>query len=83
MGDKYEAANTYTDDEILALFRECLARISVSGQSYMMQLGAIGGTRMYTSADLEAVSKQIDWLERRISAASTLPRANYARMVRG
>lgn len=61
---KYEAEYTYTDSELLALYREAMARISVSGQSYEI------GDRVFTAADLPAVRQQIEWLESRVNSAS-------------
>jgi len=80
MSDKYVADNTYSDEELLALWRECYARISVSGQTYQMNIG--GGTRMFTSANLSEVWRQIELLERRINVAGSLPTVNYARFSR-
>lgn len=85
MSDKYVADNSYTDAELLLLYREALARISVSGQSYQASIG--GGTRMFTSADLNEVQGMISWLENRIdmvSAANGGAKAvNYAKFARG
>ena len=52
---KYVAGFEYTDAELLALWRECLARISVSGQEYQMDLPG-GGTQRYTAADIAEMS---------------------------
>lgn len=56
---------TGTDAELLVLFRACLARISVAGQSYQLN------GRIYTAANLTEVKNMIDWLESKISTAST------------
>lgn len=85
MPDKFVADHSYSDQELLALWRECYARISVTGQSYQMNMG--GGTRTYTDVNMQYVQGQIDWLERRIAAASganggQLP-VNYATFRRG
>jgi len=61
---KYEAEYSYTDAELLALYREALARISVSGQSYEIM------DRVYTAADLPALMNMVARLEARISDAS-------------
>lgn len=61
---KYEAEYTYTDAELLALYREAIARVSVSGQSYEIM------DRVFTAADLGALWKTVTELESRISAAS-------------
>lgn len=55
----------YTDAELLALFRECYAKIAVQGQSYQF------GGRTFTRADLAEVQRQITFLENRIAQAST------------
>jgi hypothetical protein len=79
---KYVAGFEYTDAELLALWRECLARISVSGQEYQMDLPG-GGTQRYTAADLPEVRKTINELESKINAAAGAPMGRlYARMVR-
>ena len=78
--DKYEAGYTYTDAELLALYREALAAISVGGQQYRID------DRWFTSADLPEVRDMITWLEQRINeanASSSLPANFVARMVRG
>jgi hypothetical protein len=69
MPTKYVANDTYTDAELLALFRECYARISVSGQSYQMTTPG-GGTTTFTAADLPRVRDQIDKLQAAVNGAS-------------
>lgn len=69
MATKYVANDTYTDAELLALWRECYARISVSGQSYQMAIPG-GGTTTYTSADIRYVRNQIDALTAATNGAS-------------
>lgn len=54
---------TFTDAELLVLWRACLAAIA-TGQSY-----AIGG-RTLTRADAKEAREMIDWLEARVSVAS-------------
>ena len=77
MVTKFTTANDYTDSELLALFREGVAAIAATGQSYQ-----IAG-RMYTAASLPAMWKMIEQLETRISAATSGPIAtNMARLVR-
>lgn len=61
---KYVAGFDYTDAELLALFRECLARISVSGQRYEI------AERVYEAADVPEVLKIIDNLQAKINSAS-------------
>lgn len=85
MTQKYSTTNDYTDEELLALYREALARISVSGQSY--QAAIMGQTRTFTSADLREVREQIEWLEKRIERdeaanGGEIP-VNFARFTRG
>lgn len=72
---KYEADFTYTDAELLALYRAALARISVSGQEYTI------GNRTFIAADLAEIRQMISWLEPRVNASSG-PAANYARIKR-
>lgn len=67
---KYVADDTYSDAELLALWRQCYARISVSGQSYQMTTPG-GGTATFTSADLLHVRQQIDLLQTAINGASS------------
>lgn len=57
---------TYTDTELLALWREAFARISV-GHSYRI------GSRTMTKADVEEVRKMISWLEQRVEAEASGP----------
>jgi hypothetical protein len=73
--EKYSTTNDYTDAELLALYRECLARISVSGQSYQVM------GRIFTAANLAEVRRQIEWLEGRINSASGMA-TNIARIKR-
>lgn len=77
MVTKVTTANTYTDAELLALFREGVALIAATGQSYQ-----IGG-RTYTAANLPTMREMIDWLEGRISVEANGIATNYARLVRG
>jgi len=72
---KYEAEFTYTDQELLDLYRQALAKISVAGQDYM-----IAGRRL-TQANLKEVREQITWLEGRVNQASGIA-ANFARLNR-
>lgn len=77
MVTKVTTANTYTDAELLALFREGVALIAATGQSYQ-----IAG-RTYTASSLPAMRDTIDWLESRISATDYGISSNLARLVRG
>lgn len=63
---KYVAGFSYTNQELLDLYRECLAAISVRGQSYQMNIG--GGTRMFTEASLREVRATIADLEQKVDA---------------
>ena len=76
MVTKVTTANTYTDSELLALFREGVALIAATGQSYQ-----IAG-RMYNAANLPAMRDTIDWLEGRVTSDSSGLVTNYARLVR-
>ena len=76
MVTKVTTANTYTDAELLALFREGVALIAATGQSYQ-----ISG-RTYTAANLPSICDTIDWLEGRISAEANGLVTNYARLER-
>lgn len=76
MVTKVTTANTYSDAELLALFREGVALIAATGQSYQ-----IAG-RTYNAANLPAMRDMIDWLEGRISAESNGIVTNYVRLVR-
>lgn len=64
---KYVAPFDYSDAELLALFRHCLARISVAGQEYEMSIPG-GGTRRYTAADLAEVAGLVEKYEAKIAA---------------
>lgn len=76
MVTKVTTANTYTDTELLALFREGVALIAATGQAYKI------GTREYNAANLPAMRDMIDWLEGRISIETNGIATNYTRLVR-
>lgn len=76
MVTKVTTANTYTDTELLALFREGVALIAATGQAYKI------GTREYNAANLPAMRDMIDWLEGRISIEANGIATNYTRLVR-
>lgn len=76
MVTKVTTANSYSDAELLALFREGVALIAATGQSYQ-----ISG-RTYNAANLPAMRDMIDWLEGRISAEANGIVTNYVRLVR-
>ena len=77
MATQYEANFTYTDQQLLDLFRECLARIAVSGQSYQMP-----GGRMFTAANLTEVRNMVSYYEAKVGQASGTGSTNYARLKR-
>ena len=62
---KLAADHEYTDAELLALYREAFARLSVGGQSYKI------GTREYVAADLPHIRETITWLESRVESSSS------------
>lgn len=67
----------YTDAELLALFRQALAHISIGGQNYQI------GDRIFEAGDLPEIRTTITWLEQRVNAdAATGPAELVARMVR-
>lgn len=74
---KLAAEFTYTDAELLDLYREAYAKLSVLGQETQM-LG-----KRVTRADLPAIQQQIQWLEQRVDAANATrgPNRNYAKFV--
>jgi hypothetical protein len=72
--DKYVARATYTDQELLNLWRECDAAIS-QNQEYEY------GDRVYRRTDAREVTAKILMYEQRIAAA-TAPSQILARMVR-
>jgi len=61
---KFAADHTYTDQELLDLWRQCHAAISVMGQSYEI------GDRVYTAANSQEVIRNIQFYESRVNAAS-------------
>lgn len=76
MVTKVTTANAYTDAELLALFREGVALIAATGQSYVIQ------GRTFTAANLPSMRDTIDWLESRISLTENGIATNLARRVR-
>ena len=75
---KLAAEFTYTDSELLDLYREAYAKLSVLGQETQL-LG-----KRVTRADLSQIKDQIEWLEQRVDAANTSrgPNRNYAKFVK-
>jgi hypothetical protein len=49
----------YSDDDLLELCREAIASLMAGGQRYRI------GSREYQFADLDALRKQVEWLEAR------------------
>jgi hypothetical protein len=68
---------TYTDQELLDLWRECLAVISIKGKSYKM--GSNG--REFTAFDLGEVRGMVEYFERRVGSLSGI-QSNKVRMKR-
>lgn len=64
---KLSASYEYTDAELLALYREAVAEISVSGTTRKI------GSREMTTSDLPEMWKLITQLEQRIAAATSGP----------
>jgi len=59
---KLTPSATYTDAELLALFREAYAKVVVQGQEFEFD------GRRWTMADATTISREIDRLEARIAA---------------
>jgi hypothetical protein len=76
MVTKFTTANTYSDAELLALFREGVASIAATGQSYRV------AGHEYTAASLPAMWAMIEQLENRIASAESGLATNYVRLVR-
>lgn len=73
---KYVANFAYTDQELLDLWRECHASITVKGQEYFI------GDRKFTAVDSAEVLRNITFYEQRVNAASgSSPSQILARMV--
>lgn len=71
---KYVADDTYSWQELLNLWRQCYARISVSGQMYQMNIG--GGTRMFSEAHLKYVKEQIIFCQLQLSLEESAASGN-------
>lgn len=61
---KLEAGYSYTDEELLAIFREAYAKCAVEGQTYEFM------GQKFTRADLQTLANEIDRLEKKVSAAA-------------
>lgn len=59
---KLVAENEYTDAELLALWREAYAKLSIGGQEVTIR------GRTFRAADLPHIRDQITWLESRIGS---------------
>ena len=59
MAIDHTAVQTHTDAQLLALYRDCFAKIAI-GQAY-----SING-RSFTRADMKTVMDAISWLEDRV-----------------
>jgi hypothetical protein len=64
------AAFSYTDAELPALWRECLAVVSIKGQTYQLQ------GRTFTHFDLREIREMVQYLEERVDAASGIAVTN-------
>lgn len=73
---KLVASFEYTDAELLALYREAFAAVSVKGRSYTI------GDRSFTAQDLNHIRDTITWLEQRITTASGGIASNLVRLNR-
>ena len=73
---KFKAAASYSDAELLALYREAEARIVATGQSYSLE------GRTLTRANLPDIQERIRELEAKINKASRGAATNYARFKR-
>jgi hypothetical protein len=69
---KLVAQATYTDAELLALWREAFAAVSV-GKSYTLR------GKMLTRANIDEITKAITFLEKRIDGASGKSRVVFGR----
>jgi len=73
----YSARATYTDQQLLDLWRECAARIAQNGQEYVID------GRTYRNVDADEVRNNIAYFEGRVSAANqTAPYQILAKMRR-
>ena len=75
MAAKITTANTYTDAELLALWREADAQITISGQSYSNAVGT------FTAVDADKIKRAIVYYQDRIDSAQGIVQ-NLVRLVR-
>lgn len=76
MADKYEAQATYTDQELVDIYRQLIARGAVSGVEYQV------GTKRVRFPGITEALKVIDALEAKIAAESSRPAYTLARLRR-
>lgn len=70
----------YSDAELLRGFKTCLARISMLGQEYEMDLPG-GGTQKVTQADIGMVKNLVDEWQAKVNLQTMSPIGTlYARM---
>lgn len=62
---KHVAEASYTDAELLELYRAAYASIAAGAQRYRI------GTREFQAADLNHIREQIEWLESRIARSGS------------
>ena len=67
MTGRYEAEFTYTNQQLLDIWRGTLAQIGATGQAYSI------GNRSLTRANLREVRETINDLERKVAAESASP----------
>ena len=77
MPTQFTTSTSYSDEQMLALVRQAIAEVLVTGQSY-----ALPGGRQFTRASLtELRGMESDYLQR-IDLASSGMVSNYARFSR-
>lgn len=72
---KLTAQYSYTDAELLALYREAVAALS-QNKAYTLR------GKSLTRADLDECRRMIEWLEKRVDAASNTDRVVIGRHAR-
>ena len=76
MAAKITTANTYTDAELLALWREASAQVTQTGAGYTNAVGT------FTANDADKIQRMIDLYEARIASKSSGLVQNFARFQR-
>lgn len=74
--EKFTAPPSYTDEELLALWRAADAEVAAVGQSYQIR------GRTLTRADAETIQRRIRFYEGRINSSSRGMTVNYPRRMR-